>query len=82
MGNVGQWKLGSGDRIIRWELNNLDGVIYAGVLILQKAFDVGVRGGIDSDVTTITHPFDRSGSDDVDTFVYQHSGSDSAWHSR
>ena len=29
-----------------------------------------------------THPFDRSGSDDVDTFIYQHSSSDSAWHSR
>ena len=33
-------------------------------------------------MSTITHPFDGSGSDDVETFVYQHSGSDGAWDSR
>ena len=44
-------------------------------MLFQKAFDVGVHCGINSYVTTITHPFDRSGSDDVETFINQHSGS-------
>ena len=47
----------------------------------QKTVDVGVRCGINSHVTTITHPFDRSGSDDVETLINQHSGSDGAWDS-
>ncbi len=59
------------------------GVIWDEILLIEKAFDVGVHCGIDSHVsTTTTHPFDHSGSDDVDTFIYQHSSSDSAWRSR
>ena len=58
------------------------GVIWDEILLIEKACDVGVHCGIDSHVSTITHPFDRSGSDDVDMFIYQHSSSDSAWHSR
>jgi hypothetical protein len=50
-------------------MHDLQGIVFARVVLFQKAFDVGVHCGINSYVTTITYPFDRCGSDDVETFI-------------
>ena len=66
----------SGDRSVG-KLHDLQGVVFAEIMRFQMAVC-----GINSYLTTITHPFDRSGSDDVETFINQLSGSNGAWYRR
>ena len=52
---VGKGNLRSGNRIVG-KLHDLQEIIFARVMLFQKAFDVGVHCGINSYVTTITYP--------------------------